>query len=156
MLTKNDLKRKNFTPEEFFVSDIAYRLNNDKNPLNDIKNYPDAEEEQEVLSNLMVIADLMQEVRDLLGFPIKINSAYRCKKLNDLVGSTDRSQHLKGQAVDFVCPRFGTPQDIFLTLKNNNIIVDQCLLENTWIHLSIKSNNNRNQFAKLINGIFTR
>jgi hypothetical protein len=74
--------------------------------------------------------------------------------LNKAVGSKNTSQHLKGQAIDFICPKFGTPKDIFLALKKNNIVVDQCLLENTWIHLSIKESNNRNQFAKLINGKF--
>lgn len=147
MLSKNDLKHKNFTPEEFFVSDIAYRLNNDKNPLNDIKNYPSEEEEQEVLANLMIVADLIQEIRDLLGYPIKINSAYRCKKLNDLVGSKDTSQHLKGQAIDFICPRFSVPENIVSTLKAKGIIADQCFNEGSWVHISKKKEGNRMMFG---------
>ena len=129
----------------FFVSDTAIRLGIDNHTT-----------DPTILKNLSIVADKIQEIRDLLGYPIKINSAYRCLEVNRAIGSKDTSQHLKGQAVDFICPKFGTPQDIFLTLKNNNIIIDQCLLENTWIHLSIKSNNNRNQFAKLINGKFTK
>jgi hypothetical protein len=147
MLEYIDLKRPNFSPEEFFASDTAYRLNNDKNPLNNIKNYPNEEDKQEVLSNLMIVADLMQEIRDLLDKPIKINSAYRCKKLNDLVGSTDRSQHLKGQAVDFVCPSFSLPENIVSFLEVKGIIVDQCFNEGSWVHISKMPSKNRMMYG---------
>ena len=138
------LDRKNFKHEDFFVSQTAIRLGINNHTTDPI-----------ILKNLSIVANKIQEIRDLLKFPIIINSSYRCLDLNKSVGSKNTSQHLKGQAIDFICPKFGTPKEIFLALKTNNIVVDQCLLENTWIHLSIKESDNRNQFAKLINGKFT-
>lgn len=138
MLTKQNLNRPNFSAEEFFISDTVYRINHDANPNNDFDNYPPKNIEQAVLPCLMNTADMCQEIRDLLGKPMKINSAYRCKKLNDLVGSHDGSQHLQGLAVDFVCPSFGTPEQIVKFLHEKKFLVDQCFNEGSWVHISRK------------------
>ena len=141
------LRRKNFAPEDFFVSKKAEEHN--------INNIPSSlKEAKSVIANLMVVADTIQRVRDILEQPIIINSAYRCLAVNRLVGSKDNSQHILGQAVDFVCPKFGNPSAIFLTLKNLKIKTDQCLLENGWVHLSIKEKDNRNMWGKIVNGRF--
>ena len=133
------LDRKNFKAEEFIASDTATRLGIDNNIY-----------DQEVLDNLMVVADKAQEIRSLLGYPLKINSGYRCLKLNQAVGSKGTSQHLKGQALDFVCPKFGTPEKIVRFLKSSLVEADQCLIEfNSWVHISIKKEGNRNQFGKI-------
>jgi len=50
---------------------------------------------------LTVTAQLAEQVRALFGAPIIIHDAYRCKALNDAVGSQDHSQHMVGQAFDF-------------------------------------------------------
>ena len=48
---------------------------------------------------------------------------------------------------------------VWMFLKEKKIEVDQCLVEQigkkNWIHLSIKKEGNRNQFARLINGNFS-
>lgn len=136
------LKRKNFTPEEFFASETAAERN--------IKNYT---EEPAVIANLNVVASKMQEIRSLLRESIRINSGYRCLDLNRAVGSKDNSQHVLGQACDFICPKFGTPDQIVDCLMKNNIEVDQCIEEGFWIHISILKNN-RNQYASLKNDKF--
>ena len=48
-------------------------------------------------------ADEIQEIRDLLEKPIIVitNSAFRTSAVNKLIGGSDSSQHLMGQAVDF-------------------------------------------------------
>lgn len=137
------LRRKNFAPDEFFYSETAKKHNIDNKT-----SY------QPIIDCLSVVADKIQQVRDLLGKPIKINSAYRSFLLNKEVGGKADSQHLYGQAVDFVCPDFGNPAAVFYFLKDQKIEVDQCLLENTWIHLSIKAKGNRNMWGSYINGIF--
>ena len=43
---------------------------------------------------------LLQSLRDDLGQPLIINSAYRSKSHNERIGGAKRSQHLKGTAVD--------------------------------------------------------
>jgi len=123
----NRLKRKNFSPNEFFVSDTARRLG--------IENYP-TENVKEILDNLESTADMMQEVREELGHPIIITSAYRCKAVNDAVGSSDKSQHLQGLACDFVCEGFGEPKDIVRFLKGKGFKIDQCFNEGSWVHIS--------------------
>ena len=42
----------------------------------------------------------LDEARELAGIPFVINSGYRCKKHNKVVGGTITSSHLKGLAVD--------------------------------------------------------
>lgn len=42
----------------------------------------------------------LQELRDVIGEPIYINSAYRCPTHNKVVGGASDSQHLKGKAAD--------------------------------------------------------
>jgi hypothetical protein len=47
------------------------------------------------------LIDIAQYIRDALGTPIKVNSAYRSPKYNaSLRGSASNSQHIKGRALD--------------------------------------------------------
>lgn len=162
MLTKEHLKRKNFGCDELFASDTAYRINNDNIKSNDFVNYPAKSIEQSILPCLMNTADMCQEFYDLLynyllescglaavkGFYVKINSGYRCKTLNDLVGSWDGSQHLQGEAVDLICPAFGSPEKIIKFLFARGFVVDQCLMEGSWLHISRKlRDKNRMEYA---------
>jgi len=162
MLTKKNLRRPNFHEDEFFESDTAYRINADSDSTNDFANYPVKSIEQAILSALMNTADMCQEFYVLLkqfiidncgeaaakGFYVKINSGYRCKTLNDLVGSWDGSQHLQGEAVDLICPAFGSPEKIMKFLFAKGFVVDQCLMEGSWIHISRKlSGKNRMEYA---------
>tara|TARA_R110000868_G_scaffold338459_4_gene599210 strand:- start:229 stop:684 length:456 start_codon:yes stop_codon:yes gene_type:complete len=137
------LERKNFKAIDFFNSETARK--------NKINNFCD---NQTILENLSIIADKIQEIRNLFDRPVIINSAYRNPQVNKLVGGSKYSQHMYGQAIDFVCPGFGTPQEIVLYMKNVGIEVDQCLIEKGWVHLSVKKRGNRNQFGTLINGVF--
>jgi zinc D-Ala-D-Ala carboxypeptidase len=148
IITKESLSRKNFNWKEFFYSPTAKA----KGIVNETDNI-------NLLSSGMIVADKMQEIRDLIQKPIKINSAYRCLELNRAIGSKDTSQHPKFEACDFDSDSFGTPEQIVLFLKDSGVEVDQCLIEKSgsisWVHLSIKSKDNRNQFGKLINGKFS-
>ncbi len=131
------LERKNFKAIDFFKSNIAkkYKINN-------------FVKSQIIIENLSLLADKIQEVRDLLNCPILISSAYRCPALNKLLKGKEYSQHIYGQAIDFCAPEFGNAEDIVLFLKEKKIVVDQCLIEDGWVHLSIRKNMNRNQFAQ--------
>lgn len=137
-LTKESLRRKNFEPDEFFNSETAKKFG--------IKNYPSIGEEQGVLTCLMSTADMLQSMRDILEaehhirknpakFYIKINSAYRCRQVNKIVGSSDSSQHIQGLAADIVSS-FGTPEEIMKFLHSIKFLVDQCFCEGSWLHIS--------------------
>ena len=83
----------------------------------------------------------MEKVRAFLGKPISIDSWYRSLNLNSAIGSKPTSQHTKGEAVDFICPAFGTPAEICkLIVANQDLIrFDQLILEHTWVHISWNS-----------------
>lgn len=90
-----------------------------------------------VLSNLMLTAKLLEEVRQHLGgHPLLISSGYRCLKLNVLIGSVHTSQHTQGLAVDFTSPAFGSPKQICQHLIDAGLQFDQLICEGTWVHLS--------------------
>jgi len=57
----------------------------------------------EAVENLKALCvHTLEPLREAMGLPIIINSGYRCKALNDkLAHSSERSQHMKGQAADF-------------------------------------------------------
>lgn len=80
----------------------------------------------------------LERVRAILGHPMQILSGYRSPKLNAAVGGSRTSQHMSGQAVDFVCPGFGPPVKIFEALVplRRSLGLDQIILERTWIHVS--------------------
>ena len=98
-------------------------------------------------------AQNMERVRYYLDTPIHVDSWYRCLALNRALRSRDTSQHLKGEAVDFTSPEFGSPYMIAKALAESDIEFDQLILEHTWVHISFQSNPNiapRKQVLTLI------
>lgn len=100
-------------------------------------------------------ANCMERVRAALGNnSITVSSWYRSLQVNRLVGSKDTSQHIKGEAVDFICLGFGNPIQIckkLMALKDL-IRFDQLILEHSWIHISfaISPASNRGQVLSLL------
>jgi zinc D-Ala-D-Ala carboxypeptidase len=89
-------------------------------------------------------ADAMERVRAALGNKaIRITSWYRSPVVNRAVGSKPTSQHLKGEAVDFTCPTYGTPLDICRQLVKLQDLIrfDQLILEPSWVHISFTLSN---------------
>lgn len=122
---------EHFTLQELTVSDWAARNGVDNTPTMDI------------IDSLKKLADKLEEVRAILGQPIIINSAYRSPKVNKAIGGKPTSQHQYGQACDFKCPAFGTPEKIVRALAETSLKYDQLILEfatpdgGGWVHLSI-------------------
>lgn len=102
------------------------------------RNIPN-EPPQEVINTAIYVAMKMETMRALLGNkPISVSSWYRSPKLNAAVGGSTTSQHLKGEAVDFICPAFGTPYEIAHKLNQHKLAVgfDQLIYEGNWVHIS--------------------
>jgi hypothetical protein len=96
----------------------------------------------ELIPAVLKTAVGMEKVRAILGnLAISIDSWYRCLALNAAIHSKPTSQHPKGEAVDFICPAYGTPADICKQLVKMAILVrfDQLILEHTWVHISWNS-----------------
>ena len=53
-----------------------------------------------LLPNVFDLAENLQVLRDVIGKPIYINSAYRTAKHNEKVGGSPKSQHLLAKAAD--------------------------------------------------------
>jgi len=68
-----------------------------------------------VLENIRLLVLELQHIRDIFNEPIEINSAYRCKEHNNLVGGSKNSQHLLGKAVDIVVNNY-TPNEVQETI----------------------------------------
>ena len=88
------------------------------------------------LKALTKTAILMEEVRALLGKPIRVNSAFRSYGVNSAVGGSTTSAHSFGYAVDFVCPDFGSAYEVACAIRDSDIKYDQLIYEGTWVHIS--------------------
>lgn len=120
---------KNFTINELTYSVTAQA--------NKIDNRPSVE----VINNLKALCEnILQPLRDYLGCAVIITSGYRCRDLNKKIGGAANSQHLKGEAADFVCPNKNL-KEVFCWIKNN-LPYDQLLYEfnskDVWIHVSYR------------------
>jgi hypothetical protein len=131
-----------FTLEEFTFSQTAARKGIDNTP------------HEGILDNLCVLANGMEDVRNLLNAPIHISSGYRCFALNDAIGSKPTSQHVQGLACDFTASRSGTPEIIFADIITSDIPYDQVILEfDRWIHISfVEDGGTPRKQALIING----
>lgn len=89
-----------------------------------------------VVIRLANTARQMEQVRKILGTPILVNSGYRSPAVNAAVGGSANSDHMNGDAVDFISPRYGTPLQICHALVKAGLKFDQLLQEGTWVHIS--------------------
>lgn len=91
----------------------------------------------ELLDNLRRLAAGLDRVRELLGHPLQISSAYRSPQLNAAVGGVPESMHTRGLAADFACEAFGPPITIARAIDVSSLEFDQCILEyGRWVHLA--------------------
>lgn len=116
----------NFTLEEMTHSDMAARQGWD--------NMPDGKS----LANLIRTAQLLEKVRKAVGNkPITVTSGYRCKQLNDALGSKDTSSHRIGCAADIRVNGL-KPVEVVQLCIENFVPFDQIILEfNSWVHISV-------------------
>jgi len=116
-----------FTLAELLASDTAQQQGIDNTP------------DDQVLIELTRTALMLEAVRRVLGNkPIIVSSGYRCPELNKAVGGASNSQHMYGQAADFTCPDFGSPEDVIRAIyAAGKIPFDQMIYEfASWVHIS--------------------
>lgn len=90
------------------------------------------------LANLTRLAAFLETVKTAIsGKPIIVNSAFRCKEVNDAVGSKDTSQHRIGCAADIRVPGM-TPDEVVRAIIGAKLPYDQVIREfDRWTHVSI-------------------
>lgn len=115
---------QHFTLEELTSSDYAARHGLDNTP------------DDAALANLHDLAAGLEQVRELLNAPMRVNSAYRSPKVNSGIGGSKTSAHMRGLACDFTCPGFGDTKEVALAISASQINYDQLILEYGWVHIA--------------------
>lgn len=116
---------RNFTLDEFTVSQTAERFGIDMHP-------PEI-----IVDNIRnLVKACLQPLRDEAG-PIYVSSGYRPLELNTRIGGSKKSGHLLGNAVDFTVVRM-TPYDVCELVIAMDLPIDQIILEfGRWAHLGV-------------------
>lgn len=134
---------KHFTLEELCRSDTAVRQGIDNTPAGGVR------------TNLaLLVAHVLDPLREAYGKPIRVTSGYRCKELNEAVDGSSTSDHMQGRAADIV----GTPatraenRRLLALVQSLGLPFDQLIDEQDgqWVHVSYRSPaENRHQVLKL-------
>lgn len=117
---------KHISYEEAVVSPTALRLkiNNTPTPL-------------ELKSMQLVAEKCFEPLRVWYNKPIKINSFFRCKLLNDAVGSKDSSYHRLGMAIDMTAGSKEENEKLFNWCRDNLKFTELINEYNfTWVHIA--------------------
>lgn len=129
-----------FTLEELTASETARREGLTNQP------GPDA------LANLRRLSQTLEQVRSLLGHPIRVNSAYRSNELNRRVGGVSGSAHTLGLAADISVAAL-SPLVVAQRILDSGMAFDQLILEfDRWVHLAIAEGAGRKQVLTVREG----
>jgi uncharacterized protein YcbK (DUF882 family) len=122
---------ENFTFEELSTTQVAELLET---------NVKEAEQFIEPLTRVAV--ELLEPVRELFQKPMKVNSGFRGKTLNERVGGSNKSQHCLGEAADFTIQGYKTDEELLKAAKKiyqelPNLKFGQLLVERGCLHISL-------------------
>lgn len=122
------MKIKNFTLKELLHTDCQ------------LPNYPKTFEQ---IENLLMLASVLQQIRDKYDDIICINSAFRTFAVNERVGGVHNSYHCQGRAAD-IRPSYHPVADYqnnLDRLKNvineNKHLFTEVIIYDTFIHVAI-------------------
>jgi hypothetical protein len=133
----------NFSLKELTASQTAERKGINNNP-----------NEDQIDKLKLLCENVLQKVRDHYSKVVTVSSGYRSPELCVAIGSSQNSQHAKGEAADFEI--FGLSNAELCKWIADNLEFDQMILEyhkldepnSGWIHCSYKSEDNRKQILR--------
>lgn len=100
-----------------------------------------AEQETECLRALAV--KILQPLRDAIGRPVRVTSAFRNEVVNRRVGGAATSQHRLGQAADIKVPGLSS-KELAQKIIALNLPFDQLIEEfGSWVHVSYSPRHRR-------------
>lgn len=94
-----------------------------------------------VVENILRSAEKLQEIRNLFGYPVKVNSGYRSDSVNVAVGGVPNSWHRHGLAFDITslpCYRDELKQVVSNYVLEHPEIVEEYIEYPTFIHIAFK------------------
>jgi zinc D-Ala-D-Ala carboxypeptidase len=143
---------EHFKLQEFIFSNTASQLKIDNTPPDSVRGSL-----QFTAEGMERIKTKLQALRSVEAIPVKITSGYRSPELNKRIGGVVTSQHVKGEACDFIAPLFGTPKEIVKALSEHveELGIDQIIAEGTWVHVSF-SRTPRHQVLSYTGGKFVK
>lgn len=102
---------------------------------------------------------ILEPIRQMYGLPMIITSCFRIPELNEYIGSTKTSQHLKAEAADFkvknVCVK-----KLFNSICSSYLKWGQLIYEikngKEWIHCSLPTLERNGQVLIFENGKYRR
>jgi len=173
IVTKENLRRKNFAPKEFLNSVTATELGIENTPnLNQLTAGLRLADKMQELYNAIEKILLEQQNKSFMSFlpwlgkkkvkatfPLQIivSSGFRNKELNKAVKGDPNSWHMQFLACDFNVVGMA-PVDVVLSIKKSGVSVDKCFVERGCVHMqtAIRDSDNRNEFgtAELKNGVW--
>ena len=90
-----------------------------------------------LIPNIVQLAENLQVLRDYLGVPLTINSAYRSPAYNSKIGGAKFSQHLEAKAADISTSKF-TPEQVHAAIlkliSEGKMKQGGVGLYNSWVH----------------------
>lgn len=114
------------------------------------KNIPNIPAPKDIENMKHVAVNVFDKVREHFGKPIRVSSFFRSLRLNNAVGGSKTSQHVKGEAIDMQGTNGVTNAEIFNFIKDN-LVFDQLIWEfgtnkePAWVHVSLSKTKNRKQ-----------
>jgi len=138
---------KHFSLSELTKSDTAIRKGIDNTP-----------NDQEVENLILLCNEILEPVREHYGIPFAPNSGFRCLDLNRAIGSSDKSQHVSGKAVDFEISGLDNKEVALWVMENCDF--DQLILEfykegepsSGWVHCSYDVDKEHRKSARIFDG----
>ena len=118
-----------------------------------LENVPNRDE---IASLRELVENVLDPIREQFGGAIRVTSGFRSSRVNKAIGGALNSQHTKGEAADISC----SDNKLLFEIIRDTVVFDQLIWEfgdsnqPAWIHVSYKSQGNRNQvlIAIKING----
>lgn len=98
-----------------------------------LPNYPTSDSH---LGNLACLWDFLNSVRQELGHPIVINSAYRTPAVNKQVGGAKRSLHMQGRAADICCAPLHM-EELWTILEKQKDNLSELIKYSTFYHIAL-------------------
>ena len=143
MARKNFMLSPHFSYEEMTRSAWA--------EAHQVDNTPD---ELQLAALINLCWKLGEPLREVFG-PIRVNSGFRCPRVNEGVGGVGNSKHPSGEAMDIYIPNRERGKEYYLFIRKN-IDFDQLLFEynkrgGMWIHCSVCLDPKENRHQAIMN-----